>query len=102
MVSVIREHAARWVGQFQIAQERADRVVVIVAPSTTPAPAEVDDFEQAARACLGPGIECEVQLLAHDVPLEANGKFRMARSFVESAYDGIDWTQRRADDLSAL
>jgi phenylacetate-CoA ligase len=101
LVAVVRGHAARWIGQFQIAQERADRVVALVAPQASPTPAELEAFERAARVCLGPGIEFHVRLLAHDVPLEPNGKFRLARSYVESAYDGIDWAQRRADDLGA-
>jgi len=72
-----------------------------VVPQASPTPAELETFEQAARACLGPGIKLQVRLIAHDVPLESNGKFRLARSYVDSAYDGIDWTERRADDLAA-
>ena len=100
LVAVIVQHAARWIGQYQIAQERPDRVVVLVKPLATPSPGEVTALEQAARACLGPGIDFQVRLLTRDIPLETNGKFRMARSFVESVYDGIDWERRRADDLA--
>ncbi|HXJ79905.1 MAG TPA: hypothetical protein VMS64_14630 [Candidatus Methylomirabilis sp.] len=102
LVTVIVKHGVRWVGQYQLTQERPDRVVARVMPLATPSPEEVDALEQAARACLGPGIGFQVQLLAREMPLEVNGKFRLARSLVESVYDGIDWEQRRAEDLAAV
>ena len=57
--------------------------------------------EEAARGHLGPGIEFQV-FLVPEIPLDANGKFRVSRSLVDSAYDGIDWELRRATDLRAL
>lgn len=102
LVAIIVKHAGRWIGQYQIAQERPDRVVVRATPLACPARAEVAALERAARDCLGPGIEFEIGLFAQELPPEINGKFRMARSFVESIYDGIDWDQRRADDLAAV
>ena len=71
-------------------------------PLATPSPEEVDALERAARVCLGPGIDFQVQLLAQEIPLEVNGKFRLVRSLVESVYDNIDWEQRRAEDLAAV
>jgi len=93
-------HAARWLGQYQLTQERTDRVVIRVLPLTAPTAAEVSSLEQVARAALGPGVEFQV-LLVEDMPLEVNGKFRVSRSFVASDYDDIDWERRRADDLAA-
>ncbi len=58
-------------------------------------------FEQAARACLGPGVEFQV-LLVGEMPVEVNGKFRVSRSLVESVYDGIDWERRRAEELASV
>lgn len=101
LVAVIVGHAARWIGQYQITQQRPDQVVLLVTPLASPSPAEITALEWAARACLGPGIDFQIRLLARDMPPEINGKFRMARSLVESIYDGIDWEQRRADDLAA-
>jgi phenylacetate-CoA ligase len=101
LVSVILDRAIRWIAQYQLTQERPDRVVLRIAPLATPSPAEVAGLEEAARACLGPGIEFQV-LLVGDLPIEVNGKFRVSRSLVESIYDGIDWEQRRAEDLASV
>jgi phenylacetate-CoA ligase len=101
LVTLILEQGARWVGQYQISQERRDRIVVRVAPLTRPTAAEVVALESAARARLGPGIEVELALVP-EIPVEVNGKFRVSRSFVESIHDGIDWDRRRADDIAAL
>src|SRR5262249_132951 len=49
LTTVILEHGARWVGQYQLTQERLDRVVARVMPLTTPSPEEVDALERAAR-----------------------------------------------------
>ena len=40
-------------------------------------------------------------VLVPEIPLEVTGKFRVSRSLVASAYDGIDWDRRRAMDLTA-
>jgi phenylacetate-coenzyme A ligase PaaK-like adenylate-forming protein len=101
LTGVILERAGRWIGQYQLTQERPDRVVLRVAPLATPSSAEVAALEQAGRGCLGPGIDFRV-LLVGDIPLEINGKFRVSRSLVESVYDGIDWEERRAADLTSL
>src|SRR5262249_54017332 len=64
LTTVIVKHGMRWVGQYQLTQERPDRVVARVMPMATPWPEEVGALERAARACLGPGIDFQVQLLA--------------------------------------
>lgn len=101
LVAIILDRAIRWIGQYQLTQERPDRVVLRVAPLATPSSAEVAGFEQAARACLGPGVEFQV-LLVGEMPVEVNGKFRVSRSLVESVYDGIDWERRRAEELASV
>jgi phenylacetate-CoA ligase len=101
VVAVVLERAKPWLGQYQLTQERADRVVLRVVPLTTPSPAEVAELEQSVRATLGPGIEFSA-LLVEDIALESNGKFRVSRSLVASDYDGLDWERRRADDLAAV
>jgi len=101
VVAVVLERAKPWLGQYQLTQERADRVVLRVVPLTTPSPAEVAELEQSVRATLGPGIEFRA-LLVKDIALEGNGKFRVSRSLVASDYDGLDWERRRADDLAAV
>jgi len=80
------EQARPWVGQFQLTQERPDRVVLRIVPLIPPPPDAVAALERATRERLGPGIELEI-LLVPEIPLEADGKFRVARSLVTSIYD---------------
>jgi len=100
LVMIILERGG-WIGQYQLTQERRDRVVLRVAPRMTPSAENLAWFERAAREQLGPGIEFEV-VLVRDIALERNGKFRVSRSLVESSYDGIDWERLRATDFPAL
>jgi phenylacetate-CoA ligase len=78
--------ARPWVGQFQLTQERPDRVVLRIVPLMPPQPSDIEALERATQERLGPGIELEV-LLVPELPLEADGKFRVARSLVTSIYD---------------
>ena len=100
LVMMIITRGTRWIGQYQLTQERRDRVILRVVPRLSPSPEEISWFERAARERLGPGIEFQV-VLVPEIPLEVNGKFRVSRSLVESAYDGIDWDRRRAMELTA-
>jgi phenylacetate-CoA ligase len=100
LVMIILNHGTRWIAQYQLTQERRDRVVLRVVPRASPSPEDIASFGRAAREHLGPGVEFHVMLVS-DVPLEGNGKFRVSRSLVESAYDDIDWEQRRATDFPA-
>ncbi len=86
---LILEQRHPWVAQHQLTQERPDRVVLRIVPLAPPPPGAVAALEQAARERLGPGIELEV-LLVPEIPLEADGKFRVARSLVASIYDRSD------------
>jgi phenylacetate-CoA ligase len=91
----------RWIRQYQLTQERRDRVVLRVVPRQSPSPEDIAGLEGAARETLGPGIAFQV-ILVPEIPLEVTGKFRVSRSLVASAYDGIDWDHRRATELTAL
>jgi phenylacetate-CoA ligase len=101
LVMLILDQGTRWIGQYQLTQERRDRVVLRVVPRLSPTPEDIAGLEGAARETLGPGVEFQV-VLVPEIPLEVTGKFRVSRSLVESAYDGIDWDRRRAAELSAL
>jgi phenylacetate-coenzyme A ligase PaaK-like adenylate-forming protein len=101
LVMIILDHGKRWIGQYQLTQERRDRVVLRVVPRMSPSAEDIASFERAAQEHLGPGVEFQV-VLVPDVALEWNGKFRVSRSLVESSYDGIDWDRLRATDFPAF
>jgi hypothetical protein len=89
LVPIIQEQPHPWIAQHQITQERPDRVVLRIVPLGPPPPGAVFALEQATRERLGPGIDLEI-LLVPEIPLEADGKFRTARSLVASLHDRID------------
>ena len=78
---------ADWIWQYQLVQERRDRIVLRVVPNGNGASDHISRVEQSARSVLGAGVEFRVQLLDH-IPLEQNGKFRLARSLVSRPNDG--------------
>jgi hypothetical protein len=51
---------------------------------------EIRRLEKSVSAILGPRVEFRLTPVPEIQP-DANGKFRVSRSFVKSAYDGIDW-----------
>jgi phenylacetate-CoA ligase len=75
-----------WVRQYQLLQERPDRVVLQVVAAPHPSPAELAEAERDARERLGPGVELVLALVS-EIALQPNGKFRPSRSLVASAYD---------------
>jgi phenylacetate-CoA ligase len=79
-----------WIRQYRLVQEREDRVVLQAAPSLAPSPRQLASLEEAVSARLGQGVEFQV-VLVPEIQIEVNGKFRVSRSLVRSAYDGIDW-----------
>jgi phenylacetate-CoA ligase len=82
--------ASNWIRQYQLTQEREDRVVLRVVPHRTPTIQELAQLEESVIAVLGQGVEFQV-ILVPEIRLEPTGKFRVSRSLVRSAYDGIDW-----------
>lgn len=86
LVALLLEQPTPWVGQHQLVQERPDRVVLRVVPLRPPPPAGLAALDGAVRERLGPGVDLEILMVA-EIPLEADGKFRVARSLVESVYE---------------
>ena len=82
--------AVSWIRQYQLIQEQVDRVILWVVPNTTPTNQELVQLEKSVTAILGQDVEFRVTLVP-EIILEPNGKFRVSRSLVKSAYDGIDW-----------
>jgi phenylacetate-CoA ligase len=86
-----------WLQEFRFIQERRDRIVVqMVAPS--PPPGGLARIAATLTERLEPGVELALELVSHIDP-GPGGKFRMARSFVDPDYDGIDWDRRRTAEF---
>jgi hypothetical protein len=74
--------------QYQLVQERRDRVVLYAVADTPPPAGRLQEIERAVRPILGAGVEFEVQP-AGSIPLDATGKLRPSRSLVHSEYDRV-------------
>ena len=85
--------ASSWIRQYQLTQEREDRIILRVVPSITPTREELTRLEESVTKLLGQGVEFQV-ILVPEIQLEPTAKFRVSRSLVKSAYDGIDWDER--------
>lgn len=72
-----------WMHQYQVVQERRDRVVMHVIPRRTPTRDEVREIERVASEVVGPRVQFEVQLV-EEIPDDASGKFCAYRSLVKS------------------
>lgn len=90
VVRALTDGLGPWVRQYQLTQEREDRVVLRVAPSRPLPPERLAALEQTLAGVLGPTVSCSVDVVT-EIDLERNGKFRVSRSLVRSAYDRIDW-----------
>ncbi|HEU5303801.1 MAG TPA: hypothetical protein VFU40_04075 [Gemmatimonadales bacterium] len=76
-----------WIRQYQLLQERKDRIVLRVLPSWPSVAEQISEIERSVHPLLGPGVEFRVQLL-DEMPLDPSGKFRPACSLVPSEHDG--------------
>ena len=59
-----------WMKQYQLVQERRDRVVLYVVADEPPPAERLQEIERAVRPILGAGVEFEVQL-AGSIPVDA-------------------------------
>jgi phenylacetate-CoA ligase len=82
-----------WIRQYQLLQERRDRIILRVIPVEAPMPEHVARVEQSVRSVLGSGVEFRVQLVS-GFSLEPSGKFRPVRSLVTSTTDGLPVSAR--------
>jgi phenylacetate-CoA ligase len=80
---VLSREAGWWLRQYQVTQERTDRVVLRAVAVPTPTPPRLAELTAAVSAVLGPGIEFHVQLVP-DLAVEPSGKFRVYRSLVHN------------------
>jgi phenylacetate-CoA ligase len=77
-----------WMKQYQLVQERRDRVVLYVVTDGPPPAERLLEIERTVRPILGARVEFEVQPAGH-LPLESGGKLRPSRSLVHSEYDRV-------------
>jgi phenylacetate-CoA ligase len=76
--------------QYQLTQEHEDRVVLRVAPRGEIPDERLDRVRADFARVLGPDVTCEIRTVPR-LDVERNGKFRVSRSLVDSAYDEMDW-----------
>lgn len=77
-----------WIRQYQLIQDRPDRIVMLVVPSH-PATAEMADrMSRAAAPLLGSGVEFEVRVV-DAIPVEPGGKYRHSRSLLAPTYEAV-------------
>lgn len=81
---------APWIREYQLVQERKDRVVLRVVPFASPSTEQQRLVHEALARPLGPDVAVEVMVVP-GIQLEPSGKLRPSRSLVRSEYDGIDW-----------
>jgi phenylacetate-CoA ligase len=77
-----------WIKQYQLVQERRDRVVLYAVTDEPPSPERLGEIGRIVRPLLGARVEFEVQLVGR-IPLDSTGKLRPSRSLVDSQYDRI-------------
>lgn len=79
-----------WLREYQLTQQREDLIVLHVVPWEQPSASAVDDLRTRIATVLGDDVTVRLEVVAA-LRVEPNAKFRVCRSLVTSAYDGIDW-----------
>jgi phenylacetate-CoA ligase len=77
-----------WIRQYQLVQERRDRVVLYLVTAEPPTEERVAEIGRIVRPVLGPGVDFEVRPVAR-IPFESTGKLRPSRSLVYSEHDSV-------------
>jgi len=83
-----------WIREFQVTQEGLDSIVMKVVPFYSPSTQEMAAFVLPVVKLVGPDVQFRVALVP-EIPMDANGKFRVYRSRIRSAYDGFEWPDQR-------
>jgi phenylacetate-CoA ligase len=77
-----------WIENFQLTQERIDRVTMRIVPRAEPTSERLAMLRAHGVELLGAGVDFEL-LIVDSISSELSGKFRPARSHVTSSYDDI-------------
>ncbi|MBA3558527.1 MAG: phenylacetate--CoA ligase family protein [Gemmatimonadaceae bacterium] len=84
MLKVFRSDAYAWMYQYQVVQERRDRIVLRYVPRRRPSPDEENQVREGFIKLLGPGVDFALDGVDR-MESEKNGKFQLYRSLVSSA-----------------
>jgi phenylacetate-CoA ligase len=87
--SILRRSVS-WVRAYQMTQESLDRFVLNVEPARQPTETELAVVKSGFINLLGDETIIDINLV-DELKFEKNGKFRVFRSLINSAYDEIDW-----------
>ena len=90
IIAILGEHAP-WVREYQLIQKREDLIILSLVPAPSPSPQEVERLQTTVAKFLGQSVVFTIEIVP-EIQLEPSGKFRVCRSFVCSAYDGVDWS----------
>jgi phenylacetate-CoA ligase len=82
----VRQGTDAWFHQYQMIQEREDRILFRAVASTPPPQEELVSIERRVQTHLGPGVEFRIDLVPEIRP-DPSGKLRVSRSLVQSTYD---------------
>jgi hypothetical protein len=77
-----------WIREFQVIQEGLDSIVMRVVPFHSPSAQELASLIHPIAKLVGHDVQFRVDLVP-EIPMDANGKFRVYRSLIRSAYDGL-------------
>jgi phenylacetate-CoA ligase len=89
-------HAAGWLKTYRLVQERIDSIVLLAVPRVAPTAADLENARRGVTDVVGPDVTFEIRFVS-ELELERTGKFRVSRSMVQSAYDGLAWNQAAVD-----
>jgi phenylacetate-coenzyme A ligase PaaK-like adenylate-forming protein len=77
---------APWILQFQLVQERVDRVVMQAEAAARPSDEELERLRGLIRPMLGERVEFAIEIVP-EIELTPGGKFWVRRSLVNSMYE---------------
>lgn len=77
-----------WIETFQLTQERVDSISMSIVPRGEATVERVERVRALGAKLLGPDVRFEL-MIVDSIPPEPSGKYRPARSYVTSSYDGV-------------
>ncbi|MGH7230240.1 MAG: phenylacetate--CoA ligase family protein, partial [Nitrospiraceae bacterium] len=73
-----------WIREYQVIQERMDRIAMRVVPFQTPSSPQIAALTIPAQALLGPAVQFHLELVP-EIPFDPSGKFRVYQPLERSA-----------------